>query len=364
MSRHRWWSLPSSLLMAQFLLLGSVAALTYPENPEEALSQYLRLRTALQAQPSPAPELLAAVDVSLRGKVFELRGSLQSCIDWTDGEGNTSHVFLMQTGEGITVPLRSEEKLEGIRLNEALLVLASLPATSDTHEFDLFGILRQADLGEAQPLGAPLQVLPAPSDPPPELSPPPEPAVSQNPVWDGLSSNTSAATLGGDLPDVGMTPEEIGIWKAWVAKHNSKLTDLQLELVVRWVIAYSAIFGVDHRLSFAMIKYESYFNPMCKSHAGAMGMTQLMPCNLEDLNIDNPWNVQGNIRGGIQHLSEELRRFSDRSNYEQCILGLACYNAGPGNVKKYGGVPPFAETQRYVRKVSQQFYDLVQANYP
>lgn len=364
MSRGRCWSLLSSLLLTQFLFLGSVAALTYPDSPEQARSQYLCLRTALQAQPSPAPELLAAGDASLRGKVLELRGALQSSLGWTDGEGSTSYVFLMQTSEGVTISLCSPEKLEGIRLNENLLALASLPAGSDTQEFDLLGLLRQADLGEAQPLGTPLPVPPAPSASPPSSSEPVPPPPTQNPVWDGLSSNASVATLNGDLPDVGMTPEEIGTWKAWVAKCNSQLTDLQLELVVRWVVAYSAIFGVDHRLNFAMIKYESSFEPMCKSSAGAMGMTQLMPCNLEDLSIDNPWNVQDNIRGGIEHLSQELRKFSDRSNYEQCILGLAAYNAGIGNVRKHGGVPPFAETQRYVRKVSQQFYDLVQANYP
>ena len=113
-----------------------------------------------------------------------------------------------------------------------------------------------------------------------------------------------------------------------------------------------------------MSKAESSFNPLCLSHAGATGMTQLMPCNLESMRVSNPWNVQQNLRGGIQLLSKELHKFSDRSNYEQCILGLAAYNAGPNAVKKYGGVPPYRETQAYVKKVSQQFYDLVKAGYP
>jgi soluble lytic murein transglycosylase-like protein len=175
---------------------------------------------------------------------------------------------------------------------------------------------------------------------------------------------TAGGSTASDLPEVGMSSQGIAQWKAWVAKCNPRLTDLQLELVVRWVIAYSAIYGVDHRLSFAMIEAESGFDPMCLSHAGAMGMTQLMPCNLEDMGVDNPWNVQQNIRGGIRLLSEELRKFAGRSNYEQCILGLAAYNAGPNAVKKYGGVPPYKETQNYVRKVSQRFYELVQAGYP
>ena len=183
------------------------------------------------------------------------------------------------------------------------------------------------------------------------------------PVWDGIPA-TGAGGPVSELPQVPMEQAGIDKWKAWVAKHNGRLTDLQLELTVRWVIIYSAIYGIDHRLSFAMIRAESDFNPLCRSHAGALGMTQIMYNELEDLGCKNPWNVQQNIRAGLSELSEDLRRFPDRSNYEQCILGLACYNAGPGAVKKHGGVPPYKETQNYVAKVSKQFLELVQAGYP
>ena len=63
-------------------------------------------------------------------------------------------------------------------------------------------------------------------------------------------------------------------------------------------------------------------------------------------------------------MSKYLREYQDKSNYEQCALALACYNAGPNAVKKYGGVPPFSETRRYIVKVTQQFYDLYKAGYP
>jgi len=69
-------------------------------------------------------------------------------------------------------------------------------------------------------------------------------------------------------------------------------------------------------------------------------MTQIMYNELDDLGCSNPWNVQQNIRAGIRELSGDLRLFTGRSAYEQCILGLAAYNAGAGAVKKYGGVPP------------------------
>jgi soluble lytic murein transglycosylase-like protein len=357
------------LLLALGLYLGAQAtaawALTYPATPQEACKQYLALSKTLNAEPQPAPELLACADATLRGKVVELCGALQSSMRCTTPEGATCYVFLLQTDTGVSVALSCSEALDGLRLNDPVRVLASLPADSDGPEFKLYGIVRQADYApETSPpaaAAAPGPALIAPPSNPRVCVDPPPPTTPKTAVWDGLSPDSRSCP---DLPDVNLSQEEINRWKAWVAKHNDNLTDLQLELTVRWVIAYSALAGIDHHLSFAMIAAESDFHPMCLSSAGAMGMTQLMPCNLDDMKVSNPWNVQQNLRGGIQLLSDELHKFVDHPNYEQCILGLAAYNAGAGAVKKYGGVPPYAETQNYVKKVSQQFYDLVQAGYP
>ena len=345
-------------------------ALTYPPTPEEARTQYLQLYQTLRAQGPPAPELLAAVDPSLRGKVFELTGKLQSSMCWRTPQGESRYIFLLQTDGAVAVALSCNEALEGVCLNDPVRVLASLPTTSDSTEFCLYGLVRQADLATAPPATPAVAVaavpvpLPAPTAKPPLASSErPSPTVARSAVWDGVPGGPNGAPQTA-LPDVGIPQAGLNRWKAWVAKHNSDLSDLQLELTVRWVIIYSALAGIDHHLSFAMIRAESDFHPMCLSHAGAMGMTQLMPCNLDDMKVSNPWNVQQNLRGGIQLLSDELHKFADRPNYEQCILGLAAYNAGPNAVKKYGGVPPYQETQTYVKRVSQQFYDLVTAGYP
>ncbi|HEY3396416.1 MAG TPA: lytic transglycosylase domain-containing protein [Armatimonadota bacterium] len=347
---------------AALLAAGPGFALVYPQNPQTAFSQYSQLRDRLHADLNPVPAHVAAGDLSLRGQVLELRGRLQSAMHWSDAAGQTVYFFLLQTPEGVSVALNFTEPVEGIRLDEPIRVLASLPADSDTRDFTLHGVVRECDLP------APPAPLPTPAAPPAagDVCPVPtgRPAPTQTPVWDGLPATPGAQCSLSALPEVGMTSAEIGKWKAWVAKYNPKLSDLQRELVVRWVIAYSAIYGLAHHLSFAMIRAESDFDPTCLSHAGAMGMTQLMPCNLDDMDVSNPWNVQENLRGGIRLLSEEMHKFSTRSNYDQCLLGLAAYNAGPGAVKKYGGVPPYKETQNYVKKVSQSFYDLVQAGYP
>ncbi|MBC7287859.1 MAG: lytic transglycosylase domain-containing protein [Armatimonadetes bacterium] len=162
------------------------------------------------------------------------------------------------------------------------------------------------------------------------------------------------------------TPEEqyrVQYWKAYAKERNARLTDAEAEAIVRWVLYYSAYYGVDHRLIFAVMRYESDFDPGCVSHAGAIGLMQLMPETARDLGVD-PWVVEENIRGGIAELAGYLDRYADRPNYEQTVLALACYNAGPNAVKRAGGVPPITETINYVQRVTDLFYRFVKSGAP
>ncbi|MCD6361209.1 MAG: lytic transglycosylase domain-containing protein [Armatimonadetes bacterium] len=157
--------------------------------------------------------------------------------------------------------------------------------------------------------------------------------------------------------------DRIQVWKRWVLGHNPKLTDQQAESIVRWVLKYSLQYNVNHKLIFALIKWESWFDPGCVSHAGAIGLMQLMPGTARSLGVD-PWKVEENIAGGVHYLAEQLATFADRPVYERVVLALACYNAGPNAVRRAGGVPDIPETQRYVRKVSTTFRELHEAGFP
>ena len=110
--------------------------------------------------------------------------------------------------------------------------------------------------------------------------------------------------------------------------------------------AAAAKHGVDPALLKALIRQESNFNPNAVSPAGATGLTQLMPATAAGLGVTDPTNPQQAIDGGAKYLRQQLDRFGGDEK-----MALAAYNAGPGAVARFGGVPPYAETQTYVQKV-------------
>jgi hypothetical protein len=104
-------------------------------------------------------------------------------------------------------------------------------------------------------------------------------------------------------------------------------------------------FGVDENIFLRLVNAESSWNPQAKSSAGAAGLVQLMPETARGLGVTNPYDPVQSLTGGARYLSQQLKRFG---SYDKA---LAAYNAGPGNVERYGGIPPFKETQNYVKNI-------------
>jgi soluble lytic murein transglycosylase-like protein len=111
------------------------------------------------------------------------------------------------------------------------------------------------------------------------------------------------------------------------------------------ITAAATKYGIDPALLKGLIRQESNFNASAQSGAGAQGLTQLMPGTASSLGVD-PSDPAQAIEGGAKYLKQQLDRFGGDPS-----KALAAYNAGPGAVAKYGGVPPYAETQNYVQKV-------------
>ncbi|KXZ71385.1 lytic transglycosylase domain-containing protein [Acinetobacter venetianus] len=111
--------------------------------------------------------------------------------------------------------------------------------------------------------------------------------------------------------------------------------------------------GVSEGLIKAVMHTESGFNIKARSPVGAQGLMQLMPATARRFNVSNAYDPQQNIFAGAKYLSWLLKRFNGDTR-----LAIAAYNAGEGNVDKYGGIPPFRETQDYVRRVTSRYQNL------
>ncbi|MES1241497.1 MAG: lytic transglycosylase domain-containing protein [Acidobacteriota bacterium] len=117
--------------------------------------------------------------------------------------------------------------------------------------------------------------------------------------------------------------------------------------------------SLDPKLVRAMIQVESGYNHRARSNKGAMGLMQLMPATASLYSVDDPYDPDENVRGGTRYLRYLVDRFPGRLD-----LAVAAYNAGPGAVQRYGGVPPYRETKDYVRRVLALYQGGSQMSFP
>ena len=364
----------------------------YSEKPAEAAARYLAARRQLQARTDLSADAILAKGPAIRGAVIEIVGRIAGRT--TDGVGAERPINFMLRPAGAREPIYIHATADSplVRVGNLVHVLAYLP--SDAQPLDHY-VMREIILSVDLPDGERKDIREngdeadaTPTGPPtgPQLPGTPDPGAATTPP--SGSSATAGDTPSGDIPNGDIpngkqvlpqrpgtefpdsepwgTNEAVATWMQWVMGQNRNLTQIQARLIVESVLYYSYRFTIDHRLVFAMMKYESNFNPSCLSHAGAMGLTQLMPGTARYMGVSDPWDIQQNIMGGVRYLSEQLYSFEGKgkSNYEQTILGLACYNAGPNAVKRAGGVPNFTETRRYVKRVADLFQQMWQNGMP
>ena len=125
--------------------------------------------------------------------------------------------------------------------------------------------------------------------------------------------------------------------------------EASIEQIKEYIVKCAVEMGVEPEIALAIAKKESGFNQNKRSPAGAIGVFQLMPSTARRMGY-NPYNYRDNIKGGITYYKNMRKMFNSDS------LAFAAYNAGPGNVKKFGGIPPFAETKKFVA-ICTQYYN-------
>lgn len=146
-------------------------------------------------------------------------------------------------------------------------------------------------------------------------------------------------------------PQTNQIYQPTVAAYRTGVsTTVPVTQFNEMISEVSQKYGIDEQLIHSIIKHESNYNSHARSSAGAEGLMQLMPQTAKGLGVIDSYNPRQNIEGGTKYLSQMLKRYNG-----DLKLALAAYNAGPGNVDKYNGIPPFTETQNYVNKVMNSY---------
>jgi soluble lytic murein transglycosylase-like protein len=149
-------------------------------------------------------------------------------------------------------------------------------------------------------------------------------------------------------PDRSRYPEavNVGCYGTCIRGVDWHATPLRHDQFVEEVAAATERFGLDPALVRAIMHAESWFNPMAVSHAGAQGLMQLMPATARHYGVADPFDPLQNVIGGAAYLADLLRRYEG-----DWQLAVAAYNAGETAVAEYQGVPPYAETREYLRRV-------------
>jgi len=153
-------------------------------------------------------------------------------------------------------------------------------------------------------------------------------------------------------------------YAGFIQKQNKRISEAKSYQIAQTVLEFSVYFGVDARLIMALLMAESNFNPNAVSRAGARGLGQLMPGTAAGLGVGNSFNIEQNLYGTAKLLRGHLENYTSKTgdSFRGLVLALAAYNAGSGAVRRHGGVPPYRETQNYVRKVVENYRRLTGAD--
>lgn len=286
----------------------------------------------------PIAELKANAG-SYIGKVFELRGTLMGSLT----SGGACNIILSTGGspghDTISYSVASDASPAQTGTRLACLVKVGEGSTYSLSDLRLVACTYLIDLER--------------------LEPAPKPATSE------LAAKAATPTSRGSArPTTRISLEQfVGAYTKAIRNFNPRLTSSEADTISRSIIGFSLRYQIDPRLVCAVILAESHFRIGATSHSGAQGLGQLMPSTAAGLGVNDAYDPVQNIYGSVRYVKGMLDRMSGNKDFNELTwydlaLALAAYNAGPNAVKKHGGVPPFRETQNYVRRVTSIYKQL------
>ncbi len=328
------------LSLAPIILLSLVAV-----SSAQSLSDYVRLRKSYGIVESVG---VAALETLYGTRVFEVQGIVKGSFR---ADNRTS--LLLEKTDGrtqiidcATVPAW----LIGSETPARLIIKASRTEENGPLRAELLGAAKEEDIlpVESAMIAAATKASIAKRRV--------KPTTSRHKTTSRYLNVSQAPTRTWTLPADEATP----FYAAFVKKDNPKLSNQEAYRIAQGVIGFSRRYGVDARLIMAMVCCESDFNPNEVSHAGAMGLGQLMPDTVSEYGISNPFDSIENLYGTVREMRGHMDKYRNQTgdDFQALVLGLAAYNAGEGAVRRHGGVPPYKETQGYVRKVIKLYYKL------
>lgn len=310
---------------------------------------------------------------SYRGRLVGLQVQVKGRID----DGTNTELYAL-TKDDLTIRIQCAGGCEAAGLGLWVAILARVPDAGPMGGLVALAATRIAAPQRVTTSSAPISGgangasgigsagRPAFADPPPQ----PEP------VQESIPDGTAPAGVDGLQQRQQSTPEQpqtyqtqpapangdraVAIIESYIYSRNKRVPAADRRLIAQEIVRWSNYHGMRWEFFTGVVCAESNFDRSCVSSAGAMGLGQLMPFNCTEYGVTNPYDIRQNLRGSAQHLREFLDKYRERDPWTQLSLTLASYNAGPGAVRKYGGVPPYNETRTYIQRVAKYYMHLVQ----
>jgi len=348
-------SIRTSAVIVSLLAFATVVPVSASPHTSSALGDYLRARA--EAQPLIPSNQLEAAESSpsqFSAHSIEETGTINGFLD--DGTGKVALVTIGTDSISVSLPA-SIKDASWMKQGASIRMLLTIAPPNDqtlNGRPELVMAAPESDVAQSD-VEAAKQRLVVPE------RPTVRPRLASRYMYKARAGIDPSISLTGGHPSPTLSPEARAIFGAYrdtIRGLNGDLSEEQVDKITNSILYYSDLNRVDPRLIVAMIIAESGFDVNSTSRTGAMGLGQLMPSTAREMGITNAYDPQQNIAGAVRILRGHLDNYGGAPAdagvipFDQIALTMAAYNAGPGAVRRYHGVPPYRETQHYVAKVA------------